>query len=147
MAHFPDSVMRNAARWGSTFAAEWRAETPLRIHSGQIAPDGSPQWHPDFVRWMSLPDNERCRVRVPGQRYRTTEVMRRLRRTAPREYDVAYRVLYLGESLEDTTQWLNERAKRNAIPYPAHRPEGPHYLEKDTLAILLAAIGFVEQHW
>lgn len=147
MTAFPDNIMRNTARWARLFSQEWRSETPLRIHSGKIAPDGSPDWHPDFVRWMSLSESERRRSSQPKKNYRTSAVMRKLRRVAPREYDVAYRVLYLGERLKETTIWLNERAARNGIPYPEHRPDGPHYSEKDALALLIAAVSFVEQHW
>lgn len=73
--------------------------------------------------------------------------MRRLRQKAPRQYEVAYRVLMLGERLEDTTRWLNERAIRNGIEFPDHRPTGPHYSRKDTLALLIAAIDFARAYW
>lgn len=144
---FSENVLRNTNRWAKVFAEEWRSETPIKIHSGKIAPDGSPEWHPDFVRWMSLSESERRSTPQPRRRYRTSAVMRRLRKTAPREYEVAYRVLYLGERLEETCQWLNERAKSHAIPFPDHRPEGPHYTLKDAVALFIAAVSYVEQHW
>ena len=70
--------------------------------------------------------------------------MRRLRRVAVREYEVAFRVMVLGERIVDTTRWLNERAARNHIPYPDHRPTGPHYIEKDALALLVCAISYAK---
>jgi hypothetical protein len=137
--------MRTTAHWASWFAADWKQEMPLRIHSGEIAADGSPEWHPDFAKWLTR--SERPRRRNDDQRLRTTRVMRRLRRVAIREFECCYRILVLGEKLEDTTRWLNERAQRNAIPYPSHRPNGPHYIKKDALALLIAGIDYAREHW
>lgn len=142
---YPDHVMRQTAHWASWFAADWRQETPLRIHSGDIAADGSPEWHPDFAKWLSR--DARPRKRNNDQRLRTTKVMRRLRRVAVREYEVLYRVLVLGERLEETTRWLNARAARNNVPLPPHRPTGPHYTTKDTLALVIAGIDYARECW
>ena len=49
--------------------------------------------------------------------------------------------------LDATTVWLNERAERNHIPYPAQRPEGPHYTRKDALALLIAGLTYAKQYW
>lgn len=141
---FPDHVMRQTATWAVYFANDWRMETPYQIHSSEIAPDGSPQWHPDFVRWLTK-DEHRKPKNLEG--FRTTRVMRRLRQKSVREYEVAYRVLVLGERLEETTRWLNERASRNGIAYPDHRPIGPHYVKKDALALLIAAVDFAREYW
>jgi hypothetical protein len=73
--------------------------------------------------------------------------MRRLRRVAVREYEVLFRVLVQGERVHDTTRWLNDRAERNRIPYPDHRPQGPHYTDKDTLALLICGIDFARDSW
>lgn len=137
--------MRQTAHWASWFAADWKREMPLRIHSADIAADGSPEWHPDFAKWLTR--DERPRKRNGDQRLRTTKVMRRLRRVAVREYEVLYRVLVLGERLEDTTRWLNQRAERNGVPLPPHRPSGPHYTRKDTLALVIAGIDFARESW
>lgn len=140
--------MRDTAYWATYFANDWKAEVPTRIHSSEIADDGSPQWHPDFVRWLTGDHTRRIQgKRNSEQRLRTTKVMRRLRRVAVREYEVLYRVLVLGERLEDTTRWLNARAERNGIPPPAHRPNGPHYVEKDALALLVAGIAYAKEFW
>jgi hypothetical protein len=66
---------------------------------------------------------------------------------AVREYEVLYRVLVLGERLEETTRWLNARAERNAVPFPPHRPSGPHYTQKDTLALVIAGIDYARESW
>jgi hypothetical protein len=137
--------MRDTAHWATWFASDWKQEIPIRIHSSEIALDGSPEWHPDFEKWMTRDDRSKRNNVAKG--LRTTRVMRRLRRVAVREYEVCYRVLYLGERLEETTKWLNDRAKRNAVPMPDHRPTGPHYTEKDTLALVIAGLAFAKEYW
>jgi hypothetical protein len=137
--------METTAYWATQFAADWRNEMPLRIHSSEIAADGSPEWHPDFAKWMMKAEGRWGRN--TEQRLRTTRVMRRLRRVAVREYEVLYRVLVLHERLEETTSWLNERAQRNAVPFPTHRPEGPHYTSRDTLTIFIAGIDYCRAFW
>jgi hypothetical protein len=140
-----EATMRDTARWAASFAADWKQEVPDRIHTGQVGDDGCPRWHPDFERWLT---NDRIyRRRGDQQRLRTTKVMRLLRNAAVREYEVLYRMLVLGERLEETTRWLNDRAERNGIPKPPHRPNGPHYTQKDTLALVVAGIAFAKEHW
>lgn len=137
--------MKDTAHWAAYFAADWKQELPDRIHSSQIGDDGCPKWHPDFERWLT--SDRVYRRRNDEQRLRTTRVMRRLRRVAVREYEVLYRVLVLGERLEETTKWLNSRAERNKIPAPPHRPNGPHYTEKDALALIVAGIAYAKEYW
>lgn len=145
MSAFNDQTMRNMVHWATYFANDWKQEVPTRIHSSAISLDGSPEWHPDFARWLT--SDRKPRPHNDQQRLRTTKVMRRLRKVAVREYEVAYRVLVLGERLEETTLWLNARAERNAIPFPPHRPNGPHYTHKDTLALLICAIDYAKESW
>ena len=140
---FSDQVMQTTAQWASWLAADWRQEAPIRIHSTEIAPDGSPQWHPDFMKWMTR-GGQRPRD-GQAEHLRTTRVMRRLRRAAVREYEVLYRVLVLNERLEDTTEWLNARARRNGIPLPPGKT--CHYTLKDTTALVIAGIEYARQLW
>ena len=58
-----------------------------------------------------------------------------------------YRVLIQGERFHDVTRWLNERAERNSIPFPDHRPDGPHYLERDTIALFIAGVDYARTFW
>jgi hypothetical protein len=143
--YYSETVLAQTAHWAQWFSADWRQEVPTRIHSSDIAVDGGPEWHPDFMKWITR--DEHPRGRNNDQRLRTTKVMRRLRRLAVREYEVAFRVLVHGERLEETTRWLNERAQRNGIPFPPYRPAGPHYSEKDTLALFICAIDYARQCW
>lgn len=144
--HFSSRTMRDTAYWAQIFSNDWLGEAPMRMHSRAVASDGSPQWHPDFERWLTT-DRKAPARRYSGERLRTTKVMRRLRQVAIREYEVLYRVLVLGERLEETTRWLNERALQHSIPYPPHRPDGPHYVEKDTVALIIAGIAYAKEFW
>ena len=146
MASFlSEQTMRETSVWATYFATDWRQDVPDRIHLAQIGEDGNPMWHPDFERWLT--GDRLYRRKNDEQRLRTTRVMRRLRRAAVREYETLYRILVLGERVEDTTRWLNERAQRNAVPYPEHRPTGPHYTQKDCLALVVAGIDYAREYW
>ena len=137
--------MKDTAHWATYFANDWKQEVPDRIHTAEIGNDGCPRWHPDFEKWLT---NDRVyRRRNDEQRLRTTRVMRRLRRVAVREYECLFRILVLGERIADTTRWLNDRAERNGISYPDHRPDGPHYTQKDTLALVVAGIAYAKEFW
>lgn len=136
--------LQRTARWGAYFAETWANEAPVRIHSADIGNDGAPKWHPEFERWLTMEEGRKGERR-PEEQLRTSKVMRRLRRTAIREYEVLYRLLVLHETLEQTTQWLNDRAKANNIPLPSGRDV--HYREKDTIALLIAGTAWCLHHW
>lgn len=118
---FPEETLQDLAHWVAWFS-NWH---------------GDGHRHPDFAKYLT--DNQR--------RQRTRRVMRQLRRSNIRAYEVCYRVLNLAEPLDQTTEWLNERATRNNIPYPAHRPGGPHYTRKDAMALLISGLTFAKQYW
>ena len=134
---FSDATMQQTAQWVAWFSSAWKPDAPMHIHPDATAADGEKEWHPDFAKWLS--DDEISK--------RTSKVMRKLRRRAVREYEVCYRILVLGDRLDATTVWLNERAERNHIPYPPQRPEGPHYTRKDALALLIAGLTYAKQYW
>jgi len=140
---YPDETIRQTAQWADWLSTDWRLEVPDRIHSSEIADDGAPQWHHEFAKWLTR--SEARPPRNTEERLRTTKVMRRLRRVAVREYEVLYRTLLLGEPLEETTTWLNERAKRNNIPLP--EGQAVHYRKKDTLALFIAGVDFCRQQY
>jgi len=131
--------MAETVHWGRFLGTEWIRDFPDRMYSGGLTDDGSPQrWDRDFNHWiMNAADD--------GSRGRTTRVMRRLRRVSPRAYEVLLRALVHGESLEEITKWLNDRAVRNAIPLPTDRPT--HYRIKDTMAMFIAGIDYARNFW
>lgn len=136
---FPAEALTETLRWGEWFADEWRRDPPpTQTHTDGLSEDGTPQWTQAFAGWIS---------NAPGSEghHRTTAVMRRLRRIAPREYEVLVRTLLVGETIERTTDWLNERAQRNDIPLPAGRDV--HYRLKDTVALMMAGIGYAQAYW
>lgn len=134
---FPAAAINDALHWGQVLTDEWRQDIPQRIHTGELSEDGKPDWTSSFRRWLdSAPDEER---------HRATAVMRRLRRVSAREYEVLYRTMILGEPLEETTRWLNERALRNGIPIPDGR--SVHYRLKDAVALFLAGVEFAKAYY
>lgn len=139
------STLARTAKWGGYFASTWNAEAPMRIHSSDVGEDGAPRWHPDFERWLTREGGRRRDAYQTEEALRTTKVMRRLRRTSIRQYEVLYRMLLLREPPEATTAWLNERARRNGVPLPEGR--NVHYRTKDTLAILIAGTEWALHHW
>lgn len=118
-------VLEHTSKWMASLSIEWHEEIPLRIHSREFADDGSHQWHPEFAAWIG--------TRRPSERRtRLTQAMRRLRKKSIREYEVAYRMIVLGEPIHQTTAWLNDRAIRNDV--------SDRYEIKDTQTIIVSAV-------
>jgi len=141
MATIPTTVLQDTGYWLARFSSDYRGEIPQKIHNHEIADGGAPQWHPDFARWITAREvinTPRPEYPTDEKRLRTTRAMRRLRKEAVREFEVIYRVMVMGERIDATTKWLNERAIRNAIPLPAGRPE--HYRRKDTIVLVVSGI-------
>lgn len=122
---------RQAMYWASYFAEEWAGDTPR-------------QWNPALTHLLP---NSRT-PRDGGEevsRARTTRAIRRLRKASVREYEVLYRILILGDSIEGVTAWLNERAVRNAIPLEEGKTV--HYTEQDAWVLFISGVDFVRQAW
>lgn len=138
MTLFPTNAITEGMRWGQLLGEEWQREYPSQIHDSAIGADGTPRWHAEFARWLTnAPD--------PDGRNRTTKVMRRLRRVSPRSFEVLFRALILGESFEEITRWLNERAVRNRIELPPDRDT--HYRVKDSVALFLCGVSYAQAHY
>jgi hypothetical protein len=136
----PDAVLNSTSRWLAQFAAEWHSDIPMRIHSRETDRGGTPAYTHDFARWLTrsdIPDAGSYR-RNPESRMRVTRAFRALRKIAPREYEVLYRVMVLGESLRGCTEWLNARAIKGGHP--------ERYVIKDTICIIVSGIDKM-QHW
>jgi hypothetical protein len=94
------------------FSIDWYGETPMRLHSTEIAPDGSPQLHGDFIGYLEdgLNDKKRGdvrskRVELDSPRRRVSKAFRLLRRKAPKEFDVLYCMVAIdqvGRTLKDS---------------------------------------------
>ena len=145
----PEAVLVETARWMVDFRDYWHDELPTQIHSGALGAGGTPEWHPDFRRWLGVdyhgPRSDRKWAENPEPRVRTTRAFRKLRKKAVREFEVCYRIIILGEPIEGTCKWLNERAQRNDIPLP--EGSAVHYTMNDTLLLLVSGVGKLIQWW
>jgi hypothetical protein len=145
---YPSGVIGQTLWWLQRFRSDFHGDVPQQIHNHEIANDGSPQWHPDFARWLTareVIDTPRPEVATPENRLRTTRALRRLRKTAVREFEVVYRIMVVGSSIEEVTIWLNERAERNGVPLPPNR--SVYYSEKDTSCILFSGVDKMRDWW
>ena len=145
---YPRGVIGQTVWWLQRFRGDFLGDIPQQIHNGEIANDGAPQWHPDFARWLTareVIDTPRPEFKSPENRLKTTRALRRLRKTAIREFEVVYRVMVQGENITEVTLWLNERAERNAIPLPPGK--SVHYSEKDASCILFSGVDKMRDWW
>jgi hypothetical protein len=137
----PSEVLTETFKTMRELAGYWNEEVPLRIHSRDTDGGGAPQWHQDFARWLdgaSNQTNDRRWAEHREPRVKATRAFRKLRKFAPREYEVVYRTAILGIPFPETIDWLNMRAIRN------NKPE-----RYDTDAALMLLIGGVDKaaHW
>lgn len=123
---FDPPVLEEALYWGQLMAAEWR-----KSHPDAVAGPG--RWSEDLAGWVTAAGYT--------DDTRTARAMKRLRRVAPREYEVIFRAMVLGEGFASITRWLNDRAERNGIPVPAGKG-GRHYTERDAVALFVAGVSF-----
>lgn len=130
----PTNTLTQTTRWAGFIGREWARSRP-DLESRPDLPVTDPRWLADMLGWL---DSAHDRNRIE-------RVMQRLRRAAPREYDVLYRTLLLGEGFEEVTTWLNARALRNDIPLPAGKDQ--HYVIKDTVALFTAGVMYVRSYW
>jgi hypothetical protein len=128
---FPAEALSEALHWAQFFGDEWAHEFPEAV---------APSWPKDFAAMLAVGNGPPTSASL-----RTSHVMRKLRRVSPRGYEILLRTMIHGESLSDTTAWLNERAIRNKIPLPAGR--GENYSLKDTVAMFIAAVDFVRTYF
>lgn len=129
-APFDQQVLADADYWARFLADEWARDFP------DVPPPKSTGWTTDLEAWINGARKDRSR---------TTHVMRKLRRTSPREYEVLYRAMILGEGFGQITTWLNERAVRNNIPLPEGKDV--HYSTRDAVALFLAGVELCRSQW
>lgn len=134
--------------WVVEWRKMWQQETPSRIHSREVDQGGAPDWHPEFRRWIDRGAEEgglnqsgrRLHApRNPDQRLRTTRAFRKLRNKNPREFEVLYRTVVKQHSIQETTNWLNDRAIR------LDKPE--RYRDMDVQILLWSAVDKALRWW
>lgn len=123
----PRSTIDTTERQLQRFIPEWKNEFPWRIHERGFAGDGTPAMSGEFFRWLTRTEYRRDDEDLPDTTMRLTRAMRKLRKVAPREHDVMWRVLK-GESVSGVRDWLNWRAEKNGHP--------ERYSLKDTMVII-----------
>jgi hypothetical protein len=128
----PLPALAEANRWATSISRAWARLKP------ELPEVGAHRWHADMAGWLEGTADDLDRATL-------ARVMQQLRRAAPREYDVLYRTLLLGEGFEEVAVWLNERAQRNGIPLPDG--SDTHYQTKDAVALFEAGITFVRTYW
>lgn len=139
----PESVLRETARWMVDFRDYWHDELPTQLHVHDYDGGGTPEWHPDFRRWLGIDyygkgSDDGWRDN-PEPRVRTTRAFRKLRRKAVREYEVCYRIIILGEPVAETAEWLTARAIKN------NKPERYGVLE--AMLLLISGVDKMRSWW
>lgn len=113
---FPRDKLKEIAFWLRVFIEDWHGEVPLRIHGRDTGHDGAPGWHYEFENWIEREEfegnREGVRKRQRDQRIRTTRAFRKLRKKAPREFDVLYSIVVHQMSITELSVAMTERAIR-----------------------------------
>lgn len=132
----PDATWKQALLWVEVFKQDWHGEIPTKLHVAQLGDDGAPQFSPEFDRYLFAGDPKR---RNPDDRLRTTRAFRRLRRKAPREFDVLYMMVAHRMGIPKIASELTARAIR------LEKPE--RYSESDIKILLLSGLDKVIKWW
>jgi hypothetical protein len=136
--------LQETAQWLQFFSDEWMEETPLAINTHSVDDGhglGGPAFNPDFIRWLGpickCNDCIQAAKRGPrngDSRIRTTRAFRKLRKVAPREFDVLYSLCVLHNSINGTADFLTKRAIR--LNYPQRY---------DRLSVILLSMSGVDK--
>ncbi len=129
----PEDAREQMRFWLGQFRADWRGEVPLKLHEGHGGLGAAPAFthaFNDYIGRLTCLSEfchecrctnttcDRCYDRRKKEqqtantvhRNRTTRVFRKLRKHAPREFDVLYLICQHGLSLEEVRDRLNERS-------------------------------------
>lgn len=144
---FADDVVLNASRWLRELTSSWQHEFPMQIHSRDLDRSGAPEFHPAFKSYIERDCRKpgcydlRCSHGQdrPNPRKRTKQVLSKLRRWAPREFDVLWLVVVRNMSFSDVSRALTERSLRLGKP--------ERYTEQDVLVLVVSAVDKIENWW
>lgn len=137
-SQIPPALLKQALLWIEVFRADWHGETPLKLHVAALGDDGTPDYAPEFARYLYSGEAGNG-PRNPEDRLRTTRAFRRLRRRAPREFDVLYLIVAHRKSPSQVARQLTERAIR------IDKPE--RYSTDDIIVLLLSGLDKVIKWW
>lgn len=125
-----DAEVRHTGTWLAYFRGTYLDNIPMQIHERGLDRDGKPDWSFEMRQLMTGIEKQSTTVE-PGK-VRVRRAMKRIRLRSLREYEVLYRIMILGESVEQVTQWLNERAVNGGHP--------ERYSINGTTVIIYAAV-------
>lgn len=152
---FSSHEIDQAQFWLRELARDWQGEIPTRIHEqdhGQHYGLGSsPPFAPEFIGYIGRltcksPDCEKCRRaekspptdgRKGNERTRTNRAFRKLRRSAPLEYDVLWMAVMYRLTVRQITINLNDRAIARGID--------DRYTPQDVVVLAMSAIDKVSR--
>lgn len=155
LASIPRADLHRAAFWLNSLGEDWRGDVPLRLHSKDTTKEGTIDFSPEFARYIGeleckQPDCQECSSRRarqknaqgwrnPESRLRATRAFRKLRKTAPREFDALYLYCISQFSISEIAKSLTERAIR------LDKPE--RYTSTGVYLLLLSGIDKVIKSW
>lgn len=126
-----DDLLDRTARNIQYLRPEMVDELPLKLHQRQLAPDGSPQLSGEMLAWLNQTAGRHPDMHPTDDSLRLKRAMRMLRKVAPREHDVVWRILR-GETVESVRQWLNQRAEQLGHP--------ERYSTKDVTVLIASGV-------
>lgn len=145
---FPQEVLDQTAFWLREFSLAFHEEVPRELHVG-LGEGGNPEFHPDFLAYIDRPCKKRsCHnlhcthdqdTLFPSPRRRTTQAFRKLRRVAPREYDVLRLLCVYGLSIHEVAERLTERAVRLGKP--------ERYGEAAVIVLTISGVDKLMRYW
>lgn len=126
-----DDLLERTGRNIQFFRPELGDELPLKIHQRALAEDGAPQLSGEFVSWLQRGVGFRPDQHPTDAPLRLKRAMRMLRKVAPREHDVVWKVLR-GEDVQSIREWLNVRAETQGHP--------ERYSMKDATVLIVSGV-------
>lgn len=122
--------LRHTAHWLAQFKTIYNEDVPMRLHSRSLDADGNPDWSDQMRHHMT--DTDRRETGPEEGKTRLRRAMKRIRGRSLREYEVLYRVMVMGDSIDNVTDWLNARAVAGGHP--------ERYTPASTSVIVYAAV-------
>lgn len=128
--------LKTTGFWLDRFRDMLVANPPIRLHARSLDYDGNPDWHPEFMHWISGTSG---RTEGSEDRARLRRALKRLRERSLRESEVLEKVLVQGMPIPEVTDWLNLRSVQGGHP--------ERYTVDTTLVILYAAVDKACSWW
>lgn len=147
LAEVPASKVKQYQYWLHEYRLDWRREIPYRLHEkGTYGLGSAPPYAPEFVAYLGdICKDDKCsckrkrKDRTDDARYRTTRAFRKLRKTAPREFDAMYMYCMHDMTPAQIALSMNEEMERKK------RPE--RYYPESVALLLFSGVDKVMGWW